>query len=297
MKNYNNCPICDNTNFSKSLNCKDYTVSHKVFSIVNCKNCGFRFTNPIPKEENIGEFYKSDDYISHSNTKKGIVNKMYQTVRNLTLVRKVNLLKKESSGKKLLDIGCGTGEFLNKCQKENYDCIGIEPSEEAKDYAEKNYGLKVKSESYIANINNNSIDIITMWHVLEHVYHLNERINEIDRILKKDGVLIVAVPNYTSYDAQYYKKHWAAYDLPRHLYHFSPKDIKKLFQKHGFKLTQTLPMKYDSYYVSMLSEKYKTNNSNLLKAFYRGFISNVKARRSSEHKYSSQIYILRKTEN
>jgi 2-polyprenyl-3-methyl-5-hydroxy-6-metoxy-1,4-benzoquinol methylase len=294
MKTYTNCPICEAEKFNKEVSCKDYTVSQKNFDIVKCEKCEFLFTNPIPLESEIGKYYESDEYISHSNTSKGIINKLYQTVRSITLNQKVKLVKRVVKGNKLLDIGSGTGDFLNICNNNGYEVIGIEPSENAKKSAIENYQLDIYSEEKIKVLTNGSFDIITMWHVLEHVYNLKERVEEIHKLLVKKGVLIVAVPNHISYDAEYYKEHWAAYDVPRHLYHFAPNDIKNLFEKNGFKLEDVLPMKFDSFYVSMLSEKYRSGKTNLLKAFRIGFKSNQKAAKAKTPKYSSQIYILRK---
>jgi len=292
MKIYKSCPVCNNNSFNNHIVCKDYTVSKAEFTIVKCSQCNFTFTNPIPLESEIGKYYESEEYISHSNSNKGLVNSIYQSVRNYTLKRKLSLIKTLSSKKSLLDIGSGTGEFLNVCKTNGYHVQGIEPSKTGRDQAKENFNLNIEEESYIPKIKDNSIDIITMWHVLEHVYNLNERIGEIVRILKSDGVLIVAVPNLDSYDAKKYKEHWAAYDVPRHLYHFNPKSITTLFEKHGFILEKTLPMRFDSFYVSMLSEKYRSGKQNLINAFLTGLKSNIIG--NSEKTYSSQIYVLKK---
>ena len=292
MKHYENCPVCNNTAFSEHLTCKDFTVSNETFSIVKCNGCNFTFTNPIPLESEIGSYYESEDYISHSNTRKGIVNSLYQIVRNYTLDKKVALLRKLNDGFQLLDIGSGTGEFLNHCKKNGFEVSGVEPSKIARESANQNFNLSVKEESSLAHFENNSFDFITMWHVLEHVYHLNDRVNELKRLIKQEGHIIVAVPNYHSWDAKKYKENWAAYDVPRHLYHFTPDTIKELFLKHGLKLIDTLPMKFDSFYVSLLSEKYKTGNTNLISAFISGLKSNIKAKPTKT--YSSQIYIFKK---
>lgn len=292
MKTYTNCPICEGGKFSSYLTCKDNTGSDESFNIVKCASCNFAFTNPIPTEQEIGKYYESDEYISHSNTNKGVVNLLYQKVRNYTLDKKVSLLTNLSSGKNLLDVGSGTGEFLGRTKQHNFIVQGIEPSVTARQQAISNFGLTVNEESFLPNLASATFDFITMWHVLEHVYHLNDRVAELKRLLKDDGHLLIAVPNLNSYDAKRYKEHWAAYDVPRHLYHFSEKDIDKLATKHGLQVTQTLPMKFDSFYVSMLSEKYKTGNTNLISAFLNGLSSNLKAK--SEGGFSSQIYILKK---
>lgn len=292
MKNYTNCPICNNTNFKAYKTCKDYTSSGEIFEISECNSCGFTFTNPIPEEKEIGKYYKSEEYISHSNTSKGIVNKLYQIVRNITLDKKVKLLKSLTSNRNLLDIGSGTGEFLNHAQKNGFNVEGIEPSEIGRKQSLENFNIAVSEEGAMKNFEDEEFDVITMWHVLEHVYHLNERIETIDRILNSKGYLIIAVPNRLSYDSTIYQEHWAAYDVPRHLYHFRPNDIKNLFEKNKFELKKVLPMKFDSFYVSMLSEKYKNKKTNLLNAFLVGFKSNLSGKKSGN--YSSQIYILQK---
>jgi len=289
MKEITHCAICNGEEFSPFLKAVDYTVSKDTFSIVSCKNCGFHFTSPIPTIDKIGEFYKAESYISHSSTTKGLVNKLYQFVRKHTLKQKVKLVKRVGKGNAVLDIGSGTGHFLNACTQANLSILGLEPDADARAFASKNFGVNIKPLSELHNLENNSRDVITMWHVLEHVYDLRKDLDKITKILKPDGTLIVAVPNRNSFDAKHYKEFWAAYDLPIHLYHFIPADIKTLFAHYDMTVEEILPMKFDSYYVSMLSEKYK--GGNILKAFWNGFRSNLKAKEGS---YSSQIYILKK---
>lgn len=284
------CPVCGSEKQADMLTCKDYTVSKANFTIARCADCGFAFTSPRPLESDLGGYYESEEYISHSNTTKGIVSRLYQRVRKTTLARKLAMVNGLSAKGSLLDIGCGTGEFLNTCKSDGWKTIGIEPSPSARKQCIENYKLDVREESDLNKLEAASFDVISMWHVLEHVPHLNERIQTLKKLLKQNGVLIVAVPNMNSHDADFYKEFWAAYDLPRHLWHFRPEDIRKLMSKHGFEVKQVLPMKYDSYYVSLLSEKYKNGKSRLIPAFIRGWISNRKA---GTEKWSSQIYIIR----
>ncbi|HIP36781.1 MAG TPA: class I SAM-dependent methyltransferase [Crocinitomix sp.] len=284
-----NCPICNATAFEKFLEAKDYTVSQKMFTIVECKNCGFHFTNPIPKLEDIGSYYKAESYVSHTSTNKGLINKIYQLVRSYTLKQKVKLISKLANGKQLLDIGAGTGHFINAATSANFNALGLEPDEDARQLAKELHKANIKPIEELYKLKDDSMDIITMWHVLEHVYHLKDDLKQITSVLKHNGTLIIAVPNMSAYDAKKYKSHWAAYDLPIHLYHFQPKDIKNLFEQYNMRVDKILPMKFDSFYVSMLSEKYK--GGNLFSAFYTGLKSNLKAKQDS---YSSQIYILRK---
>lgn len=293
MESLVNCPICNATSFTTYLTCTDHTVSRETFTIVMCESCGFKFTNPRPEEKDLGKYYKSEDYVSHSNTKKGFINSTYQSVRKYTLLKKLQLISRYFKTGSILDIGCGTGEFLNTCKLAKWETIGIEPDEDARKMAVNNYSLDVRSESELQNIPDSSFEIITMWHVLEHVPKLNERVKELKRLIKPNGIIIIAVPNSDSLDAKIYKEKWAAYDVPRHLYHFNPKDIDTLFKNHGMKMFKILPMVFDSFYVSLLSEKIKSGNTNLLRAMWNGFRSNTSALKSGKT-YSSQIYLIRK---
>ena len=287
------CPVCGGVATELFLACKDHTVSKSSFEIVECKNCGFAYTSPRPIESELGKFYESEEYISHSNTSKGIVSNLYQRVRKHTLAKKLELIN--SVGKKgaLLDIGCGTGEFLNTMKSGGWETIGIEPSPSARKQGVENYNLDVREEKELENFPPNSFNVITMWHVLEHVPHLLERVQKLKDLLKYDGVLIIAVPNRNSHDAKHYGEYWAAYDVPRHLYHFRAQDMRTLMGVVGFEVEKILPMKFDSYYVSMLSEKCKTGSNNLISAVWTGWISNLKAGAEGS---SSLIYIIRNKE-
>lgn len=275
------------------MSCVDHTVSRETFNIVNCKACSFKYTNPRPTEDLLGPYYKSEEYVSHSNTKKGFINSTYQYVRKYTLLKKLQLVSKYYRTGKILDIGCGTGEFLNTCKLAKWDTTGIEPDVDARNMAISNFGLNVIPESEINSLQDASFDIISMWHVLEHVPRLNERLDDLKRLIKPSGVIIIAVPNCDSFDAKFYRENWAAYDVPRHLYHFTPKDIELLFKNHGLKMFKILPMVFDSFYVSMLSEKIKTGKTKLLRSTWNGFLSNLFALKSGKV-YSSQIYLFRK---
>ena len=290
MVNRKECPICDSKKSKIFLESMDYSTSKEEFVIRECEDCNFRYTSPVPAEDRIGEYYESEEYISHSDSKKGIMNKVYHVVRNRAIKKKEKLIASFGSGKHLMDIGCGTGDFLKYCQEKGWDCSGLEPDQGARSIcAEK--GVKVYNIDRLHEVRKESLSVITMWHVLEHVYHLKRDFEKICSSLTNNGRLIIAVPNCSSYDAQKYGKYWAAYDLPIHLYHFRPADMKRLAIAHDMVVEQIIPMKYDSFYVSMLSEKYK--GGNLINAFFNGWRSNLKANRKS-NTYSSQIYVLAK---
>lgn len=293
MEHLSNCPVCDFDKTKAFLVCKDHTVSRETFNIVECISCGFKFINPRPAAEKLGAYYISEEYVSHSNTKKGFINSIYQVVRKYTMLKKLKLISEFYKTGKILDIGCGTGDFLKTVKEAKWETIGIEPSPDARKMAIENYALDVREEAEIKILEKETFDIITMWHVLEHVPELNERIEDLKRLIKPNGVIIIAVPNCTSLDAKIYSENWAAYDVPRHLYHFSPTDIETVFKNHDLKVFRVLPMIFDSYYVSMLSEKIKTGKSNIIRAIWNGFRSNFSAIKTGKT-YSSQIYLIRK---
>lgn len=292
MHQYQFCPVCNAEAFRPFINCKDYTVSKETFQIVECNDCGFKFTHPIPNISDLGNYYRSEDYISHSNTKKGLVSQLYHLVRNQTLKQKLKLISTLVSRGTILDYGCGTGMFLNSCKKDGWNSFGIEPDSGARKIAtEMNLNTFANKQELLDELGTNQFNAITLWHVLEHVTDLTETLNLFKSRLDNNGVLVIAVPNYKSHDAQHYNQFWAAYDVPRHLYHFDKSSIENLLARHGFKLQETKPMKFDSFYVSMLSEKYKTGSIRYFKALYRGFVSNLKARASGN--YSSLIYVFK----
>lgn len=275
------------TNLIPLLNCKDYTVSGDTFEVMQNQDYEMLVTSPVPAD--LENYYKSENYISHTDSKKSLFDKVYQKVKNHTLKQKLSLLNSfKTETKSVLDVGAGTGDFLKVCKNNSWETFGVEPSLDAKKIAETK-GIFLESDLF--EISNKKFDVITLWHVLEHVESLKKTIKTLKKLLKPNGRVVVAVPNYKSYDANYYKEYWAAYDVPRHLWHFSQCSIHKLFSEVEMIVENTLPMKFDSYYVSLLSEKYKSGKSNPLKASYVGFVSNFKARSTSE--YSSLIYVLK----
>lgn len=271
------------------LTVKDHSVSKEIFDLYYDENLDMLITSPQPDLENLGKYYESEDYISHTDNKRSLFEKAYHFVKNIALKNKLNLINGEQSGKgRILDIGAGTGDFLLTAKNDGWETVGVEPSERAKNIAIQ------KGISFVNEINalqDHSFDVITMWHVLEHVPNLELQIQELKRLLKPTGTLIVAVPNFKSFDAIHYKEFWAAYDVPIHFWHFSKKAIKSLFQNVDMKLEKVLPMKFDSFYVSLLSEKYKTGKMNYISAFFVGLKSNLKA--ASTKEYSSHIYVLK----
>ncbi|HRG69390.1 MAG TPA: class I SAM-dependent methyltransferase [Saprospiraceae bacterium] len=294
MISIRSCPICNLEQFEDYLKIKDHSISGEYFKLLKCSSCQFILTSPRPDDEQLGKYYQSKEYISHSDTNIGIVNKIYRIIRNYTLKQKIELIKNLNQQPNLIDIGSGAGYFLDACQKAGFNGFGIEPDETTRAGSISKFNIQVFDESYLNQIPESSIDLISMWHVLEHVPALNQRLQEIYKILKPNAYLIIAVPNCSSFDSKHYKEYWAGYDVPRHLWHFTPNTIIKLLSQHSFMHIKTLPMYFDSYYVSMLSEKYKHNFLGLIYGVAIGFLSNAKAFFSKKNRYSSQIYIFSK---
>ncbi|MGL2992861.1 class I SAM-dependent methyltransferase [Flavobacterium sp. TSSA_36] len=273
------------------LTVKDYSVSQEVFDLYHDEALDMLITHPQPSLENLGKYYESVDYISHTDSKRSLFEKAYHFVKGIALKNKLQLITAEQPSKgQLLDIGAGTGDFLLVAQNDGWKTIGIEPSQKAKTIAE---GKGISFVNDTTELASQSFDCITMWHVLEHVPDLDFQLKELKRLLKPAGTLIVAVPNFKSFDAKHYQNFWAAYDVPIHFWHFSKQSIQMLFQKENMALKKILPMKFDSFYVSLLSEKYKTGKMNFVKAFFIGLRSNWKGSQNKE--YSSHIYVLKNT--
>ncbi|MDC6404219.1 class I SAM-dependent methyltransferase [Maribacter sp. PR66] len=273
---------------SRYLTTKDYFNTQEEFHLEYITELDMLKTYPVPK--NLETYYDHPDYISHTDQNKKYIDKIYQFIKTYNLNKKVRLIKKlRTTEKTILDIGAGTGDFLKYAQKDGWQIHGVEPNHQARIKA---LTKEITLKESLADIPEDKFDVITLWHVLEHIPDLESEIKNIQNKLKLNGYLVIAVPNYKSYDAKHYKQFWAAYDTPRHLWHFSKESIKRLFKPYKLKLVQTKPMLFDSFYVSLLSEKYKSGNNNYLMAFLIGLISNIKGLLSKE--YSSHIYILKK---
>lgn len=289
------CPVCGSTDTGVVLEAKDYTVSGEVFAIRQCQTCTLRFTWPVPDEQHIGRYYHAENYISHSDTAKGLVNKLYHAVRRISLKQKKHWIEKSTGLTRgnILDIGCGTGAFLHEMQQSGWDVTGLEPDEGARYIAHKKYGLTTLSSGSLYDLPKNSFHAITLWHVMEHIHDLNGYLHQMFRLLHTEGHLFIAVPNYTSLDAGIYQQCWAAYDVPRHLYHFSPGAMRTLIRQHGLKLEEMHAMPFDAFYISLLSEKYKNGRDHYLPGFINGLRSWAYANTRVEHS-SSLLYILNK---
>ncbi len=288
--NYTHCPACGSDQVKKKLAAKDHTVSGEIFEIWYCVSCTNGFTQSIPVAEEIGPYYQSAAYVSHSDTEKGLINRLYHLVRNYTLTGKRNLLQK-TTGKRegfLLDVGAGTGAFSHTMQQAGWQVTALEPDATARENAKRRYGLQPMPAETLYQLPENSFDAITLWHVLEHVHDLQGYLDCFRKLLKRGGKLVIAVPNYTSYDAGKYGEYWAAWDVPRHLYHFSPAGMKQVGNRHGFELVNIHPMWFDSFYVAMLSEQYRKGN--IVRAFWHGLLSNLIAM-TDHSRCSSVIYV------
>ena len=277
---YSICPNCGSDKIALALTAEDHTVSHESFAIWQCGLCGLRFTQDVPDAASIGPYYRSANYISHSNTNKGLVNNLYHMVRRQTLRDKYRLIASATRSRKgkLLDIGAGAGAFAGYMQEQGWEVTGLEPDDTARAVAAKDHKVELLGMDQLFQLEPDSFDAITLWHVLEHVHELHPYMERLKTLVRRNGRIFIAVPNYTSYDARIYREMWAAYDVPRHLYHFSPDAMGRLLAQHGLQLQFSAPMWYDSIYISMLSEKYRNNGrGNAVKAAMVGLYSNVQA--------------------
>jgi 2-polyprenyl-3-methyl-5-hydroxy-6-metoxy-1,4-benzoquinol methylase len=290
MVDVTECPVCQSRAIKPFRTCTDFTVSHETFTVIRCENCGLGITSPRPDAENLGRYYQSEEYISHSGKSSGLMGPLYTTARKFALRWKTRIVESQSKRGTALDFGCGTGEFLETLKRKGWKIEGIEPSRFAREKAESLTGQKLYSS--LSEISAHGFNAITAWHVLEHVPDLSAVIQQLAHMLQKDGTIFITVPNYESPDADQYKDLWAGYDVPRHVWHFSSKSMKRLLESNGLNIIKIVPMKLDAYYVSMLSETYKAGGNgsvgNLIKGFISGFKSNLAA---GSNNYSSLIYI------
>lgn len=285
----NKCPWCGSEKAQINLWLKDEFLSKEDFHICECLSCGLLYTMPRPTKDKIGAYYKSEEYYSHQENNTGFIPKLYEAIKKTNLRYKYKMATEGLEMGKLLDIGCGVGDFIHTAEEKGWKGMGVEPSEEAKKIARNRIKAEIIDSEAMEKLPNQSFDLITMWHVLEHVDDLRWQVDQLERLLKTNGRIVIAVPNYKSYDAQFYKEHWAAYDVPRHLNHFDKTTLVKIFKSKGLELKRTEKLVWDAYYISYMSEQYRIHKFPLLQGAFRGFISNCKARHSGE--WSSMVYI------
>jgi len=291
---YNQCPVCHSSSVNSLLTVKDHSVSGESFEVWQCAVCSLRFTQNVPDESSIGPYYQSADYISHTNTSEGLINRMYQRVRKFTLEQKANMvIKRTTEQGNVLDIGAGIGAFLHAMKEKGWKVTGLEPDQGARERAAQLFGIELQDVSVLHQLEQESFDAITLWHVLEHVHQLHPYIEQLKKLLRPGGKILIAVPNYQSLDSSIYGVYWAAYDVPRHLYHFSPLAMQTLMEQHGLKILEKKRMWFDSFYISLLSSKYKNGKSKWVGAGISGLRSNLKALFNKDA-CSSLIYVVGK---
>ena len=280
------------------LSANDHLVTGRKFDILKNPETTILETHPRPTKEELPTYYDSENYTSHNDKSAGIVSFCYRIIKSISTSRKIrigqNSLSKNTPQNKprLLDVGCGTGDFLYSCLKKGWQINGIENNKNAKNNSRTEVSSFIFDDFEFLKSQPERFDIITMWHSLEHILDLKQTIVDMKKLLTNKGVIVVACPNHKSFDAIFYKESWAAYDLPRHLWHFDKDSISKLFVEHNMQLTKTLPMYWDSFYISILSEKIISKKNKFLKGVIVGLLSNVSAMFSKEH--SSLIYVFNK---
>jgi len=287
------CPLCQ-SELETVFSTKDYLVSGDSFDIEECSVCQLRLTNPFPEKTEIDRYYESEEYISHSEESKGMFDSIYNMVRSYMLGRKTSIVKRSagSSEGSVLDIGCGAGHFLNTMKTNGWDIKGVDASSKARELVKNKFGIDTISPDDWMD-SEGKYDVITCWHSLEHVHEPWEYLQKIKHQLKENGILLVALPNYDSTDGSKYGANWAAYDTPRHLYHFTPASIQTIMNQNGFSVQRSCRMNFDPFYVSLLSASHKGSSaiSGILNGFISWFISAFK-----KEKCSSLIYIMKVNE-
>jgi len=291
---YKRCPLCNSDGIALHHTAKDHLLTGETFEIWQCGSCGFLFTQNAPAADEIGKYYQSHDYVSHSDTRKGLMNKIYHLGRNFMLRKKFGMVDCVAKNKRLLDIGCGTGYFPAYMQQKGYRVAGVEVGPKAREFAEKQFGLKVHSpEVFLGDKFEGRFDVITLWHVLEHLDDFNLYLKTMLEHLEKEGMLVIALPNCNSLDARFYKEFWAGYDVPRHLWHFTPATLNILARNHNLKVTGMKRLPLDPFYNSMLSEKYKGNKLHMIAGTIIGELAYIESLFDIKRS-SSVVYLLKR---
>jgi 2-polyprenyl-3-methyl-5-hydroxy-6-metoxy-1,4-benzoquinol methylase len=295
MAEVKSCLVCGSSGFAERFSAKDCLVSGQLFLISECRSCGFVFTSDPPDEKDIGRYYISEDYISHTDKKRNLTEVAYHLARSIMLRKKYRLISRVSISKTgtLLDVGSGTGYFAAYMKKRGWNVTGIELSEQARSVSVSKSGINALEPSEINGIPAASADCVTFWHVLEHLYDPAEWLYEVRRILKDDGKCIIAIPNIESADARWFGKNWAALDVPRHLWHFSPATITRFAVENGFVCTMIKPMPLDIFYISILSYRNQKSYMPLLRGIITGLLLSA-GNLFNKERASSLIYVISK---
>jgi SAM-dependent methyltransferase len=268
----------------------DHFLSKERFKLIQCDHCSLLRTDPMPPESEIGAYYKSEEYLSHGAEKKGLFASLYRLAKNYNLSWKTNLISRLHAKASLLDYGCGTADLLSHCQARGMNVRGAEPSLEAIAHARPDVlHLIVSPEEELSS--SRTYDVISLWHVLEHIHEPREVLLKLKAKLNSSGHLVIAVPNHASFDAKHYGEYWAAWDVPRHLWHYTPDQIIPFLESLGFDHVDTKAMWFDAFYVSMLSERYKGGSA--LMGIFWASVSNLRALFNKKRTCSSQAYIFR----
>ena len=270
------------TNSCNSIETKDYLVTHESF-FVEEKEKGISFTHPVIADEEIDKYYNTTAYLSHSSNKT-LISFFFDLFSNIMVKKKTSFMLGLGGVSAYLDYGCGIGKLISSMNKKGVASYGYDTSSLAISVCNN------KSLNASSNLDDlpNKYDLISFWHSLEHVSDYTKVLKKTKKMLSKNGTMVVALPNYDSFDAKFYSKFWAAYDTPRHRVHFTKKGFIKAASQLGFEVVKTKPLFLDSFYISMMSEKYKQSLFYFLKGLFIGALSNLFfffTKQASSHTY------------
>ncbi len=289
------CPLCGASGQIPYAGCTDYTVSKEHYTLMRCPSCGMVYTLDPPSQDKMAQYDKLGLKLKLGDSPSGLIGKLYYRVRSYMLGRKAHIVESQSyrTAGTLLNYGAKTGFFSHRMERRGWKVISVEKYHEERQFSLEMFHHRMIDLNEMDKLRPGTFDVITLWHVFEHNPHPDKLLDRFYDLLRPGGILVMACPNICSTDAMHYGPYWAAYDVPRHLWHFSPTSLCNLVHKHGFTLMHHESMPFDSFYISILSEKQMRHKL----AFIRGFLYGLHSwlvSLSKRGKSSSLVYVFRK---
>ena len=294
-QDFNSCPLCGAYGQTPYADCTDFTVSRESYILMRCPECGMVYTSNPPKECDTSKYDKLDLKLKLGDSPAGLIHKLYYYIRLRMLSRKAHIVESQSyrTGGSLLNYGAKTGYFSHKMERRGWKVTSIEKYHEERLFSLEMFHHRMFDVPEMDRLHPETFDVITLWHVFEHCYDPNGLLDKFYKLLRPTGILIMACPNIRSTDAMHYGPYWAAYDVPRHLWHFNTTSLSELAHKHGFTLMHRERMPFDCFYISILSEKHKRHKMAFLRGILYGFHCWLVSLAHPDSS-SSMVYVFRK---